>query len=225
MFEQIPFGTDDFAENPEPRCPVVLLLDTSYSMNGQPIKALNEGLLAFKDELAADALAAKRVEVAVVSFGPVQVQHSFVGAAHYQPPTLGTTGDTPMGAAVLQGLELLRQRKDEYRANGIAFYRPWVFLLTDGAPTDDIQQAVAAVREGEVSRAFSFFAVGTPEANTAVLAQLSPARPPLTLQGLRFRDLFVWLSNSMRSISRSAPNTEVPLENPTAGGGWASVAV
>jgi uncharacterized protein YegL len=122
-------------------------------------------------------------------------------------------------------LELLRQRKDEYRANGIAFYRPWVFLLTDGAPTDDIQQAVAAVREGESSKAFSFFAVGTPEANTGILAQLSPARPPLTLQGLRFRDLFVWLSNSMRSISRSAPNTEVPLENPTAAGGWASVSV
>ena len=225
MFEQIPFGTDDFAENPEPRCPVVLLLDTSYSMNGRPIQALNEGLVAFKDELVADALAAKRVEVAVVSFGPVQVQHGFAGAAQYQPPTLGTTGDTPMGAAVLQGLELLRQRKDEYRANGIAFYRPWVFLITDGAPTDDIQQAVTAVREGESSKAFSFFAVGTPEANTGVLTQLSPARPPLTLQGLRFRDLFVWLSNSMRSISRSAPNTEVPLENPTAAGGWASVSV
>lgn len=225
MLDQIAFGTDDFAENPEPRCPVVLLLDTSYSMNGQPIKALNEGLVVFKDELTADALAAKRVEVAAVSFGPVQVQHDFQGAAHYQPPTLPTTGDTPMGAAILKGLELLRHRKGEYRANGIAFYRPWVFLITDGAPTDNIQEAAAAIREGESSKTFSFFAVGTPDANFDVLRQLSSARPPLTLQGLRFRDLFVWLSNSMRSISRSAPNTEVPLENPAAPGGWASVSV
>lgn len=223
MYEQIPFGTEDFAENPEPRCPVVLLLDTSYSMNGRPIQELNNGLLAFKDELVADTLAAKRVEVATVTFGPIQIQHDFVGAASYSPPVLTAVGDTPMGAAILQGLDLLRNRKATYRANGIAFYRPWVFLITDGAPTDDVQQAAGAIREGEAGKAFSFFAVGTPEANMAVLTALSPARSPLTLQGLRFRELFVWLSNSMRSISRSTPDTEVPLENPAAPGGWASV--
>ncbi|MGN6627624.1 MAG: hypothetical protein ACTHLN_13480, partial [Tepidisphaeraceae bacterium] len=48
MAEQIPFGTNDFAENPEPRCPCVLLLDTSQSMFGQPIQELNEGLIAYK---------------------------------------------------------------------------------------------------------------------------------------------------------------------------------
>lgn len=225
MPEQIPFGTTDFAENPEPRCPLVLLLDTSYSMNGEPIRLLNEGLLALKDELLSDQLAAKRVEIATVTFGPVQVQHDFVGASLYAAPNLSTSGDTPMGSAITKGLDLLHRRKDEYRANGIAFYRPWIFLITDGAPTDDVQGAAAAIREGESSRSFSFFGVGTPDANMAILKQLSPARPPLILKDLRFRDLFVWLSNSMRSISRSAPSTEVKLENPSSPGGWASVSV
>ncbi|MCC7052237.1 MAG: VWA domain-containing protein [Gemmatimonadaceae bacterium] len=225
MLEQIPFGTNDFAENPEPRCPVVLLLDTSGSMSGRPMAALNAGLQTFKDELVADSLAAKRVEVATISFGPVQVQHDFVGAATYQPPTLAASGTTPMGEAIVLGLDLIRRRKEEYRANGIAFYRPWVFLITDGAPTDSVHQAIAAIQEGSASKAFSFFAVGTPEANMEVLAQLSPDRPPLVLDNLRFRDLFVWLSNSMRSISRSTPSTEVPLVNPAAPGGWASVSV
>lgn len=222
MSGQIQFGTDDFAENPEARCPVLLLLDTSGSMGGAPIAELNAGLVTLKDELLADSLAAKRVELAIVTFGPAQVQHDFTGASSFSPPTLTAQNDTPIGSAISQGLELLRQRKDTYRANGIAFYRPWVFLITDGGPTDNWQHAAAAVRHGEETKSFSFFAVGVQGARMDILAQLSPARPPLTLQGLRFRDLFVWLSNSMKSVSRSTPNTEVPIENPTAAGGWAS---
>ncbi|HEY0779745.1 MAG TPA: VWA domain-containing protein [Gemmatirosa sp.] len=223
VHEQIAFGSDDFAENPEPRCPVVLLLDTSGSMAGEPIRQLNRGLVALRDELNADALAAKRVEIAAVTFGPVRVAHDFVGASAYVPPTLSAGGDTPMGGAILQGLDLLRQRKAVYEVNGIAFYRPWVFLMTDGAPTDRTDEAIAMLREGEASRSFSMFAVGIGGARMDVLAQLSPARPALRLDGLRFRDLFVWLSNSMRSISQSTPGTSVPLANPTTAGGWASI--
>ena len=47
-FDQIPFGAAEFAENPEPRCPCLLLLDTSGSMRGNPIKELNEGIIIFK---------------------------------------------------------------------------------------------------------------------------------------------------------------------------------
>ena len=67
--DQKPFGTEDFAENPEPRCPCLLLLDVSGSMAGEPIAELNAGLKAFRDELAADELAGKRVEVACMTFG------------------------------------------------------------------------------------------------------------------------------------------------------------
>src|SRR4051812_7955360 len=100
--EQNPFTEHptEFAENPEPRCASILLLDVSGSMSGAPLQQLQEGLMVYKDELFADTLARKRVEIAIVTFGgAVQVPQSFTTAEFFNPPTLVATGDTPMGAA------------------------------------------------------------------------------------------------------------------------------
>jgi uncharacterized protein YegL len=217
--EQISFETNNFADNPEPRCPCVLLLDVSGSMNGRPLDELNAGLTVFKDELAADVLAMKRVEVGIVTFGPVTVETPFTSAATFFPPHLHSQGDTPMGAAITQALNMVEDRKRDYRSNGISYYRPWVFLITDGAPTDSWQAAAAAIREGEATKKFAFFAIGVKGADMDKLRQIS-VRDPLSLDGLKFRELFSWLSSSLRSVSRSTPGTEVPLEAPS---GWASV--
>jgi uncharacterized protein YegL len=218
-FQQIPFGTDSFADNPEPRCPCLLLLDTSGSMSGSPIAELNSGVVTFKDDLLMDSLAIKRVEVAIITFGPVKVHSEFSTVSNFFPPLLHATGDTPMGAAIKQGIELLRKRKDEYKVNGISFYRPWIFLITDGAPTDEWQSAAEMIKEGESSKSFAFFAVGVDRADMVTLQKIS-VRAPLKLQGLKFRELFQWLSNSMKSISRSTPGDEVPLKTPS---GWAVI--
>jgi uncharacterized protein YegL len=121
--DQIPFAYPDLVANPEPRCPCLLLLDTSGSMNGRPIEELNLGLRVFKEELTSDDMAMQRVEVAVMTFGPVQVISDFQTADLFQPPILSPTGDTPMGAAIAQGLEMLEARKAIYKQAGVSYHR------------------------------------------------------------------------------------------------------
>jgi uncharacterized protein YegL len=221
--DQVPFGESvEFAQNTEPRCPCLLLLDTSGSMHGKPMDELNAGIRQLKDELFADEMAQKRVEVAIIGFGPVQTLSEFQTPDIFQPPTLVASGDTPIGAAVEAGLALLDQRKQTYRNNGVSYYRPWVFLITDGGPTDYWQAAAEKVKQGEAANHFSFFAVGVEGARMDILSQMT-TREPLKLQELRFRDLFKWLSNSLGAVSKSQMGTQVPLENPTVPGGWGSV--
>ena len=215
FFEEV----SDFATNPEPRVPCLLLLDVSVSMRGRPLQELNEGLQAFRDELASDSLAMQRVEVGIVTFGPVQIVTPFTTAGAFYPPTLTEQGDTPLGEAIRVGLEMIEQRKSEYRAAGLPAFRPWCFLITDGGPTDEWKSAAAAVREAEANKKVAFFAVGVQGARMDILSQIS-VRQPLALDGLKFRELFQWLSASMKSVSQSTPGTEVALIAPS---GWASV--
>lgn len=209
----------EFADNPEPRCPCVLLLDTSGSMSGQPISELNSGINTFEEELKKDKLAALRVEVAIITFGPVSLKQDFVTASQFNAPLLQTTGATPTGEAINFALDRIEDRKKSYKTNGIAYYRPWIFMITDGAPTDYWQTAATRIHEAEANKKVAFFAVGVEGADMGVLQQIA-SRTPLKLKGLSFKDMFVWLSSSLTSVSHSRPGDEVPLQTPT---GWGEV--
>ena len=197
----------DFADNPEPRCPCVLLVDTSGSMAGERIDALNAGLDTFRDDLLSDTLASRRIEIAIVTFSSgANVVQDFVTVDRFDPPQLQASGQTHMAAGIAQALKLVDNRKSVYKENGISYYRPWIFMVTDGQPegeSDDVVlRAAQQIKERESRKKVAFFAVGVEGANMSRLAQLT-VRQPVKLKGLKFSDMFVWLSASMQTISHS----------------------
>ena len=199
----MPVGLPEFVENPENRCPVILLLDTSRSMSGQPIQELTQGLKTFKDEVFRDTQASLSVEVAIVQFGAsVKLVQDFITIDDFIPPLLTADGMTPMGEAIEYALDLLEKRKATYRENGIQYYRPWIFMITDGAPTDSWGNAARRLREAELDNKLLFFAVGVEGADMDTLNHVvPPSRPAVHLNGLDFRSLFIWLSSSMKRVS------------------------
>lgn len=220
-----PFEDVELTIGVEPRAACLLLLDTSGSMSGAPIAQLNEGLALLGRELATDSLAAKRAEIGIVTFGTeVQVVQDFALVDDLAIPRLEASGLTAMSAAILAGADLLTRRKERYKEHGIQYYRPWIFLMTDGAPTDlELwPQAVERLRKGEDAKEFTVFPIGVGSANFDRLGELTRHRPPLRLQGLSFREYFLWLSKSMAKVSSSRTDSAVPLE-PTSG--WGEVVV
>ena len=213
----------EFAENPEPRCPCVLLLDTSASMTGAPIQALNEGLETFRDSLVTDDLAQKRVEVAIISFdNQVKIVQDFITADQFEPPTLTAQGQTHMGSAISKALDTIARRKSDYRNNGITYYRPWVFMITDGEPQGEadriVKQAGDRIQIEENNKQVAFFAVGVENANMDRLGEIVQ-RTPVRLRGLDFREMFLWLSASMQRVSHSKVDEQIALPPP----GWGTV--
>lgn len=211
--------------NREPRQPLVLLVDTSSSM-AEDLAAVASGLEGLRSALARDPVARNRVELVVITFGGRVTTHGDFGeAALFEPPVLSASGDTPMAAALTLALDTLEAKKQAYRRSGLDYYRPLLFLLTDGEPTDTARwpEAVRRVREAERERKVVLLAVGTKTASFARLGELCPDRVPLRLKDAQWETMFQWLSRSLQARSRSRPGDEVPLEDPTGPRGWGAL--
>ncbi len=204
-----------FAENPEPRCPCVLVVDVSSSMYGAKMDQLNSGMVTFAQELKADQLASLRTEVAIVTFGSgAEMPQDFVTADQFSPPTLVANGVTEMSAGINLALDKIEERKQMYRDNGIDYYRPWLFLITDGAPTesqDVVNSASARLKQAESEKRVAAFSVGVEGADMGLLTEISPRRP-LMLKGMEFSSMFIWLSQSMSRVSASRTDDEIALD-------------
>jgi len=194
--------------NPDPRIACALLLDTSTSMTGAPISELNQGFEQFCADIKDDDLACKRAEISVIAFdSTARVVIPFTEGRYLQPQHFDASGATAMGAAIDLALDELGAQKKAYKNAGLEYYRPWLFVLTDGAATDGevFTSAASRLREAEAAKGVSVFAVGIgAHADMGQLGQLSASRAPATLDGIKFREFFHWLSASLSAASQSS---------------------
>lgn len=211
-------------DNSDERAPLVLVLDCSGSMqDDNKIGLLNEGLKTLAAELKNDPIAARCGRVLVISFGGdnnVELMGDWNDAMDFNPPELMAGGMTPMGAAMRCALDEIEAQKGQMRSAGVSYKRPIVMLLSDGEPTDEWQQVAADCKAAESAHKVNVMAIGIgDQANRDILGAFSN-KGALNLKGLRFKELFIWLSRSIQAVSRAATGGTVQL-NPV--DSWAQI--
>lgn len=218
-----PINLDDaLIHNPAPRCPCMLLLDTSSSMTGSPINELNRGVHQFIKEVQNDEVAASSVELGVITFGAkVELQSKLTTVEDIDGVSeLQAYGMTPMGEAVNLAISELENRKVEYQRNGVSYYQPWLVMMTDGGPNDEWYGAAQRLRKLAEQKKMVVLCVGIGDnAEMQILEQFS-VLPPKKLNGLKFREFFAWLSQSMQRVSASTPGDKISLPST---GTWDSI--
>jgi uncharacterized protein YegL len=203
-------------DNREYRCPVVLVLDTSGSMDGEKIKQLNDGVELFIKELQNDDKASLSVQLAIITFGNagVNLVQKFQTVDDIQFCPLDASGVTPMGKALNLALDTLEGAKQRYRQEFLDYYQPWLLLISDGYPTDaDIcESAALRITEAARNEKLCFYAVGVEGADMNLLSTLSiHSNDPIKLKGIEFNKLFAWLSASVTAVSHSQVGEQIPI--------------
>lgn len=206
-----------YATNPSQRTPCVLLIDTSGSMAGGPIDEVNAGLKLLESELKADEVARVRVRLMLIEFGgDVRVRQNWIDADKFEAPTLTAGGGTPLGEAADRALSELKRVKNELNEAGIPYTRPWVFIMSDGAPTDRWMEAADRMRDAIADKHLVLFPFAVSGASPDNLAKF---QAPGSFVGHRiptdqFRELFQWLSRSMATTSKAAPGKGAEVDQP-----------
>ena len=222
------YDTAEFADNPEARCSIILILDVSDSMGfdgGYKIDTVNRALTKFRDMVQEDSLTSLRSDVAVIAFNhEAWLAQDFTNGSNFEPPVLSASGGTNFSKAVNLALDTIEARKQSYREGGIAYYRSLAYFLTDGVPEHDndadLEQAATRLAEVEMNRGVAFysFVIGDPARPTGTrqLAQLAPPqRPPVRLTSMeQLEGSILWLSRSVSAISQSQPGEGIRLPPP-----------
>jgi uncharacterized protein YegL len=129
------------------RLPVYLLLDCSGSMAGEPIAAAEMGLKALLNDLRNDPQALETVWLSVITFASSADQIvELTPVETFHPPELSAEGVTALGEAMELLAGCIRREVRVTSPNRKGDWKPLVFILTDGEPTDEWQTAVEEFR-------------------------------------------------------------------------------
>ncbi len=215
----------EFYENPEPRCPCVVVVDRKKHDASAP--EVTRALEIFYDVVTKDRLAALRTEIAIVTstlgifnVRGVKVVSDFVGADEFRIPTsIPSCCICSLSKGLHKALDMVEERKHVYQANGIAYFRPVIMLITYAGPDNDSsrdrEMIAQRIHEAEYDRSAAVFGFGVQGADMGNLAEImSPHRPPKLLSEADIGGIFTWLANSMSSISQSQPGERIRLPDP-----------
>lgn len=175
---------------------------------------LQKGVQLFYDEISQDEVAQFAAEICIVTFADdAECAIDFANIYRQEVPEMKTGNNTSMGEGVNLALDLLEKRKQEFKDAGVDYFQPWLVLMTDGNPNGneaELMRAMERTNKMIAAKKLTLFPIGIGEnANLDVLARFTPKRNAIKLKGLKFKELFEWLSSSVEATSKSSPGEKV----------------
>ena len=184
------------------RLPVYLLLDTSGSMTGDPIEAVKSGLQLLIASLRQDPYALETAYISVITFSSDAKQIvPLTELSQFQAPNIEAAGTTAMGESLALLADCVQREVKKGTADQKGDWKPVVFMLSDGSPTDDLEKGIAALRTIRTG-AFVCCAAGQ-SADTTALKKISEIVVNLdTADSTSIKSFFKWVSSSISVSSQ-----------------------
>ena len=200
------------------RLPVYLLLDCSASMTGQPIEQVRQGLRALLDDLSTEPMAIETVYLSVITFNSTAQQLiPLTELMQFKEPKIQASGATALGAALRLLKDCLDKEVRKSTEDQKGDWKPLVFLMTDGMPTDSWEMAADEIKELKMANLIAFAAgSGTDVANLKRITNIVLKSDELSPGALKA--FFQWMSQSIlrtgKSVQVMAQSAPVELPPP-----------
>ncbi len=200
------------------RLPVYLLLDCSSSMTGQPIEQVRQGLRALLDDLITEPMAIETVHLSVITFNSTAQQIiPLTELIQFKEPKIEANGATALGAALTLLKDALNReiRKNSEEQKGD--WKPLVFLMTDGMPTDAWETAADELKKQKIANLIAFAAgPGADIQNLKRITDIVLKSDELSPGALKA--FFQWMSQSIlrtgKSVQVMAQGSPIDLPPP-----------
>ncbi|WP_434309862.1 vWA domain-containing protein [Hominifimenecus sp. rT4P-3] len=197
--------------------PVLLLCDTSWSMNGMPIQNVNASVNRFAADVCKDPKAAGLVDIAVMSFNdaPAIVQE-WRPITKMQPVQFSAGGNTNLSAALDMAVKKVRERGHLYEENGIEVKMPYIILITDGYG-GDVTAIAQEIKKRVADKKMQLWVLAVKGYSKETVAKLTDGKRVFELvheDGYDFTEFFDLMAVSVKAVSTSSPDQKIHVDNP-----------
>lgn len=182
------------------KLPVYILVDVSGSMMGEPLEQVKNGIQMLVSALRQDPQALETAFLSVITFGSEAKQEApLTDLASFQVPNLAVAGATAFGAALALVADCHEREIKQTTREVKGDYRPLVFIMTDGTPTDDWKKGFERFKQKKWG---TIICCGVNKADLKMLHEISEITLALdTADSTAMAAFFKWVSASVSTAS------------------------
>lgn len=194
-------------DNFEQKCLCVFVIDTYGLKNDIVMDEVSSGIRRILDDLESDETSRNRIEVSFISYDcllddiriiqdPVPISHAII------PPLISTNDYASIIKAVYMAMDVVEKRKEWYKITGIPYYRPWIFLISNGLGllSCNFDEIAGRIRQDAHNKRYAFLSIYTKDAEVSLLQEIGMDTPIMSLDSFNIKDCFQWFSSSMSEI-------------------------